>query len=100
MNNTQQTARVGLFFLLGIALIWVTFETLSDGKVFKDRGYTLVTGFADLKQLKVGDEIRLAGVKIGSVEKTRLAGRRAEAILRIDPGVEIANDSVATIVMA
>ena len=38
MNNAQQTARVGLFFLLGLALTWVTFETLSDGKVFKDRG--------------------------------------------------------------
>lgn len=100
MNNTQHTARVGLFFLLGLALVWVTFETLSDGKVFKDRGYTLVAGFGDLKQLKVGDEIRLAGVKIGSVEKTRLAGRRAEAILRIEPGIEIANDATATIVMA
>ena len=42
MNNMQQTARVGLFFLLGMALIWVTFETLSGGKIFKDKGYTLV----------------------------------------------------------
>ena len=54
MNNAQQTARVGLFFLLGLALIWVTFETLSDGKVFKDRGYTLIAGFESLKELKQG----------------------------------------------
>lgn len=100
MNNTQQTARVGLFFLLGLALVWVTFETLSDGKVFKDRGYTLVAGFENLKELKVGDEVRMAGVKVGSVEATRLAGRRAEAILRIEPGVQIKEDSTATIVMA
>src|SRR5882757_4301995 len=100
MNNTQQTARVGLFFLLGLALVWVTFETLSDGKVFKDRGYTLVAGFDNLKELKLGDEVRLAGVKVGSVETTRLAGRRAEAVLRIEPGVEIKEDSTASIVMA
>mgnify|MGYP001552555942 CR=1 FL=1 len=100
MNNAQQTARVGLFFLLGLALVWVTFETLSDGKVFKDRGYTLIAGFESLKELKVGDEVRMAGVKVGSVERTRLAGRRAEAVLRIDPGVKIANDATATIVMA
>ena len=38
-NNPQQTARVGLFFLLGMALIWVTFETLSGGKLwFKEIG--------------------------------------------------------------
>lgn len=100
MNTTQQTARVGLFFLLGLALVWVTFETLSDGKVFKDRGYTVLAGFENLKELKIGDEVRMAGVKIGSVEKTQLAGRRAEAVLRIDPGVEIKADATATIVMA
>ena len=100
MNTAQQTARVGLFFLLGLALTWVTFETLSDGKVFKERGYTLIAGFDNLKELKNSDEVRMAGVKIGTVENTRLAGRRAEAVLRIQPGVVIANDATATIVMA
>jgi phospholipid/cholesterol/gamma-HCH transport system substrate-binding protein len=99
-SNAQQTARVGLFFLLGIALIWVAFETLSDGKVFKNKGYTLIAGFDNLKELKLGDEVRMAGVKIGAVEETRLAGRRAEAVLRIDPGVQIANDAKATILSA
>eukprot|EP01036_Dinobryon_divergens_P049921 gene49921-66869_t len=102
MNNAQQTARVGLFFLLGLALTWVTFETLSDGKVFKDRGYTLIAGFESLKELKQGDEVRMAGVKIGSVEQTNLApsGRRAEAVLRIDPKITIKSDATASIVMA
>ena len=100
MNNLQQTARVGLFFLLGLALTWVTFQTLSDGKVFRDKGYVLIAGFESLKELKQGDEVRMAGVKIGSVETTRLAGRRAEAVLRIDPKVEIKSDAAASIVMA
>jgi phospholipid/cholesterol/gamma-HCH transport system substrate-binding protein len=100
MNSMQQTARVGLFFLLGVALVWVTFETLSDGKLFEERGHTLIAGFDDLKQLKTGDEVRLAGVKVGSVKTTRLAGRRAEAVLQIDPKQEIASDATATIVMA
>ena len=100
MNTAQQTARVGLFFLLGLALTWVTWETLSDGKLFKQTGYSLIAGFENLKELKQGDEVRMAGVKIGSVEKTRLAGRRAEAVLRIEPGIKIAADATATIVMA
>lgn len=100
MNNLQQSARVGLFFLLGLALTWVTFETLRGGKVFKDQGYNLIAGFESLKELKDGDEVRMAGVKIGEVEKTRLAGRRAEAVLRIAEGVSIKSDAVATIVMA
>jgi phospholipid/cholesterol/gamma-HCH transport system substrate-binding protein len=100
MNNPQQTARVGLFFLLGLALTWVTFETLSGGKVFKDKGYNLIAGFESLKELKEGDEVRMAGVKIGVVEKTRLANRRGEAVLRISPNIKIANDATASIVMA
>src|ERR1017187_5214146 len=100
MNSTQQTARVGLFFLLGIALVWVTFETLSDGKIFEPRSHTLIAGFDDLRQLKTGDEVRLAGVRVGSVQKTRLAGRHAEAVLEIDPKVPIAGDATATIAMS
>lgn len=100
MNNFQQTARVGLFFILGLALTWVTFETLRGGKVFKDQGYNLIAGFETLKELKDGDEVRMAGVKIGEVERTRLAGRRAEAVLRIDHRVKIKSDAAATIVMA
>lgn len=99
MNNSQQTARVGLFFLLGLALIWVTFETLSGGQVFKDKGYSLIAGFETLKTLKPGDEVRMAGVKIGEVQRTQLAGRRAEAILRIDTKVHIKSDAIATIAM-
>jgi len=100
MNTTQQTARVGLFFLLGVALVWVTFETLSDGKIFAERTHTLIAGFDDLKELKNGDDVRQAGVKVGSVQLTRLAGRRAEAVLQIDPKVPIASDAVASIVMS
>src|SRR3954469_2939593 len=100
MNNSQQTARVGLFFLLGLALTWVTFETLSGGKVFQDKGYTLIAGFETLKELKEGDEVRMAGVKIGEVLHTQLAGRRAEAVLRIASQYKIKTDATATIVMS
>lgn len=101
MNNMQQTARVGLFFLLGLALTWVTFETLSGGKVFKDQGYHVIAAFESLKELKEGDEVRMAGVKIGEVEKTRLAGgRRPEAVLRIGPDYKIKADANASIIMA
>ncbi len=101
MNSSQQTARVGLFFLLGLALVWVTFETLSGNNHFlRKEGYELLASFDDLKELKVGDEVRMAGVKIGTVEKTRLAGRKAQAVLRINPGVKVTDDATAAITMA
>lgn len=100
MNNTQQTLRVGLFFLLGIALIYVTYETLSGSKTFNKGGYTLVAGFPDLQDLKVTDDVRMAGVRIGSVSQTRLGKHRAEAVLQIDPQYKVPSDASATIVMA
>ncbi|MBK9990962.1 MAG: MCE family protein [Verrucomicrobia bacterium] len=100
MNNTQMSARVGLFFIIGIVLIYVTFESLRGNSVSRTKGYTVVAGFPTLKELKAGDEVRMAGVKIGAVELTRLANGRAEAVLRILPEMQIAKDSVATISMA
>lgn len=100
MNNAQMSARVGLFFLMGIALIWVTFESLNGGKVANGKGYTLVAHFKNLKEIRPGDEVRVAGVKVGTVKATRLDGRRARAELLIDPTVQIAQDATATIGMA
>lgn len=97
MNNNQQTVRVGLFFLLGCALAWITFESLSGGRIFRPEGYTLVAPFANLKGLKNGDEVLMAGVKIGSVAETRLGRQRVEAVLAIDPKVQIPTDAVASV---
>ncbi|MBI3884726.1 MAG: MCE family protein [Opitutae bacterium] len=97
MNNTSQTIRVGLFFLLGLALAWITFESLNGGRIFKQQGYTLVAGFANLKGLKTGDEVRMAGVKVGAVKLTRLAAHRVEALITIEPGTKIPNDAVASV---
>lgn len=100
MTNAQTSARVGLFFLLGIALIWVTFEALSGTQLDARHGYELTARFRTLKELKPGDEVRMAGVRIGQVRATRLVGRRAEAVLTIDNKVQVPADATATIAMA
>ncbi len=100
MTNSQMSVRVGLFFLLGVALIWVTFEALSRGSITRESGYSLVARFPNLKELKAGDDVRMAGVRIGTVSETRLAGREAEAVLLIAKDVVVAKDSLATIAMA
>ncbi|HTQ32346.1 MAG TPA: MlaD family protein [Opitutaceae bacterium] len=100
MNNAQMMARVGLFFLVGLALIWITFEALHSGGFHRHNGYILTAGFDDIKQLKVGDEVRMGGVKIGSVEVARLDGHRALVELRIEPNIKIARDAVATVASA
>ncbi|MCF3651173.1 MlaD family protein [Synoicihabitans lomoniglobus] len=100
MNNAQMSARVGLFFLLGLALIWVTFESLNGNVLDSDKSYELTARFASIKELKAGDEVRMAGVGIGMVKETRLNGRFAEALLQVKSEIEVPENSVATIAMA
>ncbi len=100
MNNAQMSARVGLFFLLGCALLWITYEALNGGSFSRQEGYAVVARFNTLKELKPGDDVRQAGVKIGSVASTRLADGHAEAVLTITEGTRIAKDATATIAMS
>lgn len=100
MNHTQMSARVGVFFFIGIVLVWVTFDALRGNSVNTKKGYNVVAGFSTLKELKAGDDVRMAGVRIGIVEHTQLTNGRAEAILNIQPQYKIAKDATAVISMA
>jgi phospholipid/cholesterol/gamma-HCH transport system substrate-binding protein len=100
MNNAQMSARVGLFFILGCALLWITYESLHGGSFSRKPGYTVVTRFDTIKGLKPGDDVRQAGVRIGTVEATRLSDSQAEAVLRLDDDINVAKDATASIAMS
>ncbi|OAM87979.1 MlaD family protein [Termitidicoccus mucosus] len=100
MNQTQMTARVGLFFVVGVALIWIAWQALHDGGFSQKKGYQVTATFASLRELKPGDAVRMAGVPIGRVESVGLARGRAQAVLFVNDGVSIASDSTATIAMS
>ncbi len=99
MNTTLQSMRVGLFFILGLALIYIIYEALNTNKITRKPGYTITATFDDLKQVSTGDPVRMAGVEIGSVESTRLQKGRASALLFIAEQYQIPQDSVATIMV-
>ena len=95
--NKSQTISVGIFFLLGIALLWIVHSQLSVKKV---EGYQITARFETLLQLRAGDDVRMAGVRIGSVESTGLDNRKPTAIFKINEEFNIPEDSVASIGMA
>jgi phospholipid/cholesterol/gamma-HCH transport system substrate-binding protein len=95
--NKSQTISVGIFFLLGIALLWIVHSQLSVKKV---EGYEIIARFDNLMQLRIGDDVRMAGVRIGSVAYTGLVDRKPTAKFRIDEEFQVPTDSVASIGMA
>lgn len=97
MNSAAQAIKVGLFFIFGVALVWVAYETLSESNVGGRETYQVVAAFEDLKTLKASDEVRLAGVQIGNVIETRLENFQAVAVLAIQKQYMMPSDSKATI---
>lgn len=100
MNNTTQTIRVGLFFVLGLALIWSLYDTLSGNSEWMRKGYVLRAQFEDLQQLHIGDEVRMAGIHVGSVHSATLDANKAVVQLYIEQNFSIPSDSIAALTTA
>jgi phospholipid/cholesterol/gamma-HCH transport system substrate-binding protein len=100
MNTTLNAFKVGLFFIFGTVLIYVVYITLNSQSINKTSGYSLIAEFSDMNTLSIDSDVRMAGVKIGSVKSTSLKEGRAQAELLITNGYTIPRDSTAGLAMA
>lgn len=100
MNQTFQSIRVGIFFALGLALIYVVYSVIGSKQIGKSDGYTIIAEFDDIRTLSAGAEVRMAGVLIGEVSRTELVEGRGQVTLQIEDDIRIPADSVARISMA
>ena len=100
MNQTFQSIRVGIFFVLGVVLIYAVYSVIGSGSIKNDEGYKLTAEFDNIRTLTPGSEVRMAGVYIGKVTSTTLDGGRGQITLSVVPDVKIPVDSVASIAMS
>jgi len=89
MFKLSAEAKVGLLVLMGSAvLLWMTFA-VGKYEFGEKKGYTLQAVFDSVAGLDAKAAVRMAGVKIGTVEKVELEDSRAKVTLRIYPDVKI-----------
>lgn len=100
MHQTLNSIRVALFFLLGLGLIFVVYAVVGQNQWGRGDGYRVVAVFDDIKTLTPGSEVRIAGVRVGEVEKTELVRGQGQAVLLIEHDFAIPQDSVARIAVA
>jgi phospholipid/cholesterol/gamma-HCH transport system substrate-binding protein len=100
MNQTFQSIRVGIFFVLGLVLIYAVYTVIGSGKLKTDEGYRVIAEFDNIRTLTAGSDVRMAGVRIGQVAATELANGRGRVTLDLVKSVEVPVDSVASINMA
>lgn len=85
--------------VLAIALGFLAYTAQVTGVRTSSGGYPLTASFRSLEGVNVGTDVRLAGVKIGSVASVVLNSEtfRADTIITVRDGVEIPDDSAITI---
>jgi phospholipid/cholesterol/gamma-HCH transport system substrate-binding protein len=100
MKNTLET-RLGIFFALALIVLFLIMEVIGSFDYFK-RGMRVRAYFDSIKELRVGDPVRLAGYDVGRVASVDVASdrNRIEVILKIDDTRGIKTDSFASIQFA
>ncbi len=97
MGHKTSDIVVGLFVLLGMVCLGYLAIKLGKLEVLGDSGYILYADFPSVAGLKRGDPVEIAGVKVGRVESLALAQDRARLGLRVDDGVKIQEDAIASV---
>ncbi|MFC3227520.1 outer membrane lipid asymmetry maintenance protein MlaD [Marinibaculum pumilum] len=98
MNNSLVETLIGAVVLL-VAAVFLVFAYSSSGIGGSVSGYDLNAKFFNAEGLRVGSDVRLSGVKVGSVTEQSLDAKTYQAVigmtLRTD--VQLPEDSVAKI---
>ena len=95
MKNSLET-RLGIFAVLVVLAAWAIMETLG-GMEMLHGGYRVSALFNSAQDLKVGDNVKMAGVEIGRVETIMLDNGKARVTMKLHPDAVVKTDSTAVI---
>jgi len=97
VNHTRTEIVVGFFVLVGLACLGYLAIKLGKLEVMGSSGYIVYADFSTVAGLKVGDPVEIAGVKVGRVDAMRLVDDRARLDLRVQQGVKLQEDVIASV---
>ena len=70
---------------------------LGKMEVLGTRGYQVYAVFSDVGGLRVGAPVAIAGVDVGRVDSVGLEDYEARVVMRIEPGLQIHEDAIASV---
>ena len=97
MNQSRTDIMVGIFVLAGLACLGYLAIRLGKLELFGSQGYVVSADFASVAGLKLGDPVEIAGVRIGKVEGIGLSDDRARVSMRVNDGVKLQDDVIASV---
>ncbi|HEV3471614.1 MAG TPA: MCE family protein [Actinomycetota bacterium] len=90
---------IGLISILGIAAGTLFAFSIDRFPALK-QAYDIQAEFKDAAGLKAENQVRVAGIKVGTVSNIELEGDRVLVTMEIDNGIEIPDDAFAEIKLA
>jgi phospholipid/cholesterol/gamma-HCH transport system substrate-binding protein len=98
MKQSNIELSVGVFVLVGIAsIVWFAVQT-GAGVAIGGSTYQVNARFTNIGGLKPGNQVFIAGVPVGRVEKIDLDSQYAAIVqLNVKQGVHLPSDTIASI---
>lgn len=98
MKNTTVETAIGALVIL-IAAGFFAFAYTTSGKSSTTGGYRLTAEFDNIAGVNTGTDVRLAGIKVGTVVSQSLNPDNYQAVvtMSIDPKVQLTDDTTAKV---
>ena len=100
MKKATLEISVGIFVLLGIVCLGYLSIKLGKMELFGGDSYGVTANFDSVSGLRQGASVEIAGVEVGRVDRIALDpkdGYSARVNLRINSGIELQDDVIATV---
>lgn len=96
-ENTTEILIGGV--VLAAAIGFAAYAGQATGFADRAGGYPLTASFRSIEGVRVGTDVRLAGVKVGTVTEVSLNPEtyRADAVFSVRDGIEVPDDSAVVI---
>ena len=85
--------------VLAVAGVFLLFAVANTGKSFGATGYDLHASFDHVDGLAIGTDVRIAGVKVGSIRSIVLDPKTylADVVFSVQKNIELTDDTSATV---
>lgn len=95
-RNAVETVMGAVVLVVAAVFLFFAYTT---SQVQTVHGYELTAKFANVDGLKEGSDVRISGIKIGSIVSQTLDPQTFQAVVTVsvDPSVKLATDSIAEV---
>jgi phospholipid/cholesterol/gamma-HCH transport system substrate-binding protein len=99
MRKYSMQTVVGIFLVIGLALVGYMTVHLGHVSMFGDDSYPLTARFTSVTGLRAGSPVYMLGIEVGRVEELAMdqKNQRATVTMRIKNGIAVYDDAIASI---